>query len=95
LRRPRPETIAQLEAEIADCDEARRVELMAELDALKAKFRRIPHNGRNAIYRRERRPFRRDSEKRATVCGFSRTGGIARSKSRTNAQGKTVERYKH
>src|ERR1700726_1203384 len=43
LRRPRPETIAQLEAEIADCDEARRVELMAELDALNAKFRRIPY----------------------------------------------------
>src|SRR3984957_5166999 len=43
LRRRRPETIAQLEAEIADCDEARRVELMAELDALKAKFRRIPY----------------------------------------------------
>src|ERR1700726_829016 len=43
LRRARPETIAQLEAEIADCDEARRVELMAELDALKAKFRRIPY----------------------------------------------------
>jgi uncharacterized sporulation protein YeaH/YhbH (DUF444 family) len=43
LRRPRPETIAQLEAEIAGCDEARRVELKAELDALKAKFRRIPY----------------------------------------------------
>jgi len=43
LRRPRPETIAQLEAEIAGCDEARRVELMAELDVLKAKFRRIPY----------------------------------------------------
>ena len=43
LRRPRPETIAQLEAEIAGCDEARRVKLMAELDALKAKFRRIPY----------------------------------------------------
>jgi uncharacterized sporulation protein YeaH/YhbH (DUF444 family) len=42
LRRPRPETIAQLEAEIADCDEARRVEWMAEFDALKAKFRQIP-----------------------------------------------------
>jgi uncharacterized protein len=42
LRRPRPETIAQLEAEIADCDEARRVELRAEIDALKAKSRRIP-----------------------------------------------------
>src|ERR1700678_2800209 len=42
LRRPRPETIAQLEAEITDSDEARRVELMAEIDALKAKMRRIP-----------------------------------------------------
>jgi uncharacterized sporulation protein YeaH/YhbH (DUF444 family) len=43
LRRPRPETIAELEAEIADCDdEARRVELMAEIAALKAKLRRIP-----------------------------------------------------
>src|ERR1700674_1374991 len=43
LRRPRPETIAQLEAELADCsEEARRAELMAELAALKAKLRRIP-----------------------------------------------------
>jgi uncharacterized protein len=42
LRRPRPETIAQLEAELAECDEARRDELMLELTALKAKFRRIP-----------------------------------------------------
>src|ERR1700724_2894841 len=42
LRRPRPETIAQLEAELADCDEARRIELMAEIDALKEKLRRIP-----------------------------------------------------
>jgi len=42
LRRPRPETIAELEAELADCDEARRIELMAEIAALKAKLRRIP-----------------------------------------------------
>jgi len=43
LRRPRPETIAELEAELADCgDDARRVELTAELAALKAKQRRIP-----------------------------------------------------
>jgi uncharacterized sporulation protein YeaH/YhbH (DUF444 family) len=42
LRRPRPETIAQLEAEMADCDEARRTELMTEIDVLKAKLRRIP-----------------------------------------------------
>ncbi|HEV7635670.1 MAG TPA: YeaH/YhbH family protein [Bradyrhizobium sp.] len=42
LRRPRPEMIAQLEAEMADSDEARRIELSAEADALRAKLRRIP-----------------------------------------------------
>jgi uncharacterized sporulation protein YeaH/YhbH (DUF444 family) len=42
LRRPRPETIAQLEAELADCDDARRIELLAEIETLKAKIRRIP-----------------------------------------------------
>ena len=43
LRRPRPEAIAELEAELADCDdEARRIELMAEIAVLKAKLRRIP-----------------------------------------------------
>jgi uncharacterized sporulation protein YeaH/YhbH (DUF444 family) len=42
LRRPRPETIAELEAEIADSDEERRAELTAKLEALKAKMRRIP-----------------------------------------------------
>jgi uncharacterized protein len=42
LRRPRPETIAQLEAELADCDESRRAELLAEIETLKAKIRRIP-----------------------------------------------------
>jgi hypothetical protein len=43
LRRPRPETIAQLEAELESChEEGRRVELMAEIEALKAKAKRIP-----------------------------------------------------
>jgi uncharacterized protein len=43
LRRPRPETIEQLEAELAECeDEARRAELLAEIEVLKAKIRRIP-----------------------------------------------------
>src|SRR5438105_9678749 len=43
LRRPRLETIAELEAEVKDCsDEARRTELMAEIEALQAKMRRIP-----------------------------------------------------
>jgi uncharacterized sporulation protein YeaH/YhbH (DUF444 family) len=42
LRRPRPEQIAELEAELANCDEERRPALLAEIDALKAKFRRIP-----------------------------------------------------
>jgi uncharacterized sporulation protein YeaH/YhbH (DUF444 family) len=51
LRRPRPETITRLEAEIADRDEARRVELMAELDALKAKFRRITNTCRRSLSR--------------------------------------------
>ena len=42
LRRPRLETIAQLEAELVTCDEARQIELAAEIEALKAKARRIP-----------------------------------------------------
>jgi uncharacterized sporulation protein YeaH/YhbH (DUF444 family) len=43
LRRPRPETIAALEAELAECeDEERRIQLEAEIAALKAKAKRIP-----------------------------------------------------
>src|SRR5882757_5870692 len=42
LRRPRPEQIAELEEEAAHADEGRRAELMAEIDALQAKLRRIP-----------------------------------------------------
>jgi uncharacterized sporulation protein YeaH/YhbH (DUF444 family) len=43
LRRPRPETIAALEAELAECeDEERRIQLEAEIAAMKAKARRIP-----------------------------------------------------
>jgi uncharacterized protein len=43
LRRPRPEAIAELEAELADCsDDERHTELLAEIEALKAKIRRIP-----------------------------------------------------
>jgi uncharacterized protein len=43
LRRPRPEAIEELEAELADCDdETRRAALIAEIEALKAKVKRIP-----------------------------------------------------
>ncbi|MDB5638127.1 MAG: hypothetical protein JWP51_3035 [Bradyrhizobium sp.] len=42
LRRPRPETIEELESELENCDEERRPELLAEIEALKAKIRRIP-----------------------------------------------------
>ena len=42
LKRPRPETIAELEAELAGCDDERRSVLAAEIEALKAKLRRIP-----------------------------------------------------
>ena len=43
LRRPRLAAIEKLEAELAECGEARRAELIAELEALKAKARRIPY----------------------------------------------------
>src|SRR6185437_10475493 len=43
LRRPRPEVIAQLEAELAECEEEeRRIELTAEIEVLKGRQRRIP-----------------------------------------------------
>lgn len=42
LRRPRPETIAELEAELVNCDEERRVALVAEIASLKSKMNRIP-----------------------------------------------------
>ena len=43
LRRPRPEAIAKLEEELDACeDEQRRAELIAEIEALKAKAKRIP-----------------------------------------------------
>jgi uncharacterized sporulation protein YeaH/YhbH (DUF444 family) len=42
LRRPRPEALAALEAELADCNEVRRAEIEAEIEALKARIRKIP-----------------------------------------------------
>jgi uncharacterized sporulation protein YeaH/YhbH (DUF444 family) len=42
LRRPRPEALEELEAELENCSEARRAELLAEIEALKAKIKRIP-----------------------------------------------------
>jgi uncharacterized protein len=42
MRRPRSETIAKLEADLAECDDERRAELVAELEALKSRYRRIP-----------------------------------------------------
>ena len=42
LQRPRPETIAQLEAELDDCNDERRPALLAEIERLKSKAKRIP-----------------------------------------------------
>jgi uncharacterized sporulation protein YeaH/YhbH (DUF444 family) len=42
LQRPRPETIAQLEAELEHAGDERRQELLAEIDRLKSKVKRIP-----------------------------------------------------
>ena len=43
LRRPRPERIAELEAEMAECSEERRAALAKEIETLKSKLRRIPY----------------------------------------------------
>ncbi|MEH2512272.1 uncharacterized sporulation protein YeaH/YhbH (DUF444 family) [Nitrobacteraceae bacterium AZCC 1564] len=43
LRRPRPETIAELEAEMRDCGEERRIEIAAELASLKSRIQRISY----------------------------------------------------
>jgi uncharacterized sporulation protein YeaH/YhbH (DUF444 family) len=42
LRRPRSDTIARLEAALADCADGERVQLAGELETLKSKARRIP-----------------------------------------------------
>ena len=42
LQRPRPEEIAKLEAELAECDDERRLVLTAEIERLKSKVKRIP-----------------------------------------------------
>jgi uncharacterized protein len=42
LRRPRPEALAELETELETCSEERRAEVLAEIEALKAKIKRIP-----------------------------------------------------
>jgi uncharacterized protein len=42
LRRPRPEAVTELEAELETCDETRKAELIAKIEALKSKMRRIP-----------------------------------------------------
>jgi uncharacterized sporulation protein YeaH/YhbH (DUF444 family) len=42
LRRPRPEALAELETELETCSEERRAEVLAEIEALKTKIRRIP-----------------------------------------------------
>ena len=44
LRRPRPDDVAQIDAELADCDDdERRATLIAALEAMQAKMRRIPY----------------------------------------------------
>ncbi|OYU86577.1 MAG: hypothetical protein CFE29_27930 [Bradyrhizobiaceae bacterium PARB1] len=42
LQRPRPEAIAQLEAELEHCNDERRPALLAEIERLKSKAKRIP-----------------------------------------------------
>lgn len=42
LRRPRPEDIEELEARLETCDEGERAQLLAQIESMKAKVKRIP-----------------------------------------------------
>lgn len=42
LQRPRPEAIAELEAELEHCNDERRLVLLAEIERLQSKIKRIP-----------------------------------------------------
>jgi uncharacterized sporulation protein YeaH/YhbH (DUF444 family) len=77
LRRPRPEAIAELEANIASCDEADRTKLMAEADALKARFRRIPFIDPVDIRYRRFEPTRKPVAQAVMFCLMDVSGSMS------------------
>src|SRR3954467_1920371 len=77
LRRPRPEMIAKLEADIMNCDEAERTELMAEAAALKAKIRRIPFIDPVDIRYRRFEPTRKPIAQAVMFCLMDVSGSMS------------------
>ena len=77
LRRPRPEMIAKLEADIINCDEAERTKLMAEAEALKAKIRRIPFIDPVDIRYRRFEPTRKPVAQAVMFCLMDVSGSMS------------------
>src|SRR3954452_2214933 len=77
LRRPRPEMIAKLEADIMNCDEAERTELMAEAAALKEKIRRIPFIDPVDIRYRRFEPTRKPIAQAVMFCLMDVSGSMS------------------
>ena len=77
LRRPRPETIAKLEVDIMNCDEAERTKLMAEAEALKAKIRRIPFIDPVDIRYRRFEPTRKPVAQAVMFCLMDVSGSMS------------------
>jgi uncharacterized protein len=77
LRRPRREMIAELEVNITNADEAERTKLMAEADALKAKFRRIPFIDPVDIRYRRFEPTRKPVAQAVMFCLMDVSGSMS------------------
>ena len=77
LRRPRPETIAKLEVDIINCDEAERTKLIAEAEALKAKIRRIPFIDPVDIRYRRFEPTRKPVAQAVMFCLMDVSGSMS------------------
>ena len=77
LRRPRPETIAKLEVDIMNCDEAERTKLIAEAEALKAKIRRIPFIDPVDIRYRRFEPTRKPVAQAVMFCLMDVSGSMS------------------
>ena len=78
LRRPRPETIEELENELKDCcDETRREELMAEIATLQAKQRRIPFIDQMDIRYRRFEPMSKPVAQAVMFCLMDVSGSMS------------------
>jgi uncharacterized sporulation protein YeaH/YhbH (DUF444 family) len=77
LRRPRPEAIAELEAELETGGEARRTALIAEIETLKAKVKRIPFIDPIDIRYRRFEPIPKPVTQAAMFCLMDVSGSMS------------------